>query len=810
MLRNWLVTALRNFARHRLYSFINIVGMAVGLACAIFIILFLRDELSYDAWIPGTENLYRVEGWFYFPGRGVEPSGGIPFPVPAAMLAQIPEVQAVTRLVNEQMTVSVGNRQFSEEPDFVDPGFFNVIPLPLVAGDPARVLSQPESVVLSQATAHKYFGDANPIGRTILADAKHTLRVTGVLRDLPHDTQLDIDMLVPNTSAADKLPLSEKQAWLSIDGFGYVRLAPGAVPDVVLRKLTTILDRSVDAAKELGQNIRGSQALQVHLTRFRDVHLTSDNYGGMRAAGSWTTIYGFAAIAVLILAIACLNFMNLATAQAMARAREVSLRKVVGANRFQLVLQFLGEAVLAAVIALLLALAAVEIFLPVYDGFLDRPIKLDYVGDWSFMLSMFGIAVAAGLLGGFYPALVLSGYRPAAMLNANASGQSGSGFLRTSLVVFQFAISIGLGVAALVVFAQVRHAREMDLGFDRANLVVVDGANEITASARESFVRALAADPSIDGVTQSGPVPFVDNIMIDGVAVPGRPEKYYVRTIDMGFQFPRVYRMRLLSGRLLSSARGADIHEGDANDRYQSGRNVLINAAAARRFGFTVEDAPGKTIMIRNARVTIVGVLGDVMMNGARALSAPLVYYNNPAYLHTFSVRIRPGRTEAGLAAIDRTWHEFAPTIAIRRRFLDDYYDRLFANDARQGAMFGIFVGIAIFIACLGLFGLAAFTAERRTKEIGVRKVFGARTGEIVRLLVWQFSIPVLVANAIAWPVAWYYLHNWLESYAYRITLSPVYFLAAGAAALVIAWATVIGHSLAVARANPVHALRYE
>ncbi|HEX3664308.1 MAG TPA: ABC transporter permease [Rhizomicrobium sp.] len=810
MLHNWLVTALRNFARHRLYSFINIAGMALGLACATFIILFLRDELSYDTWIPGTENLYRVEGWFYFPGRGVEPAGAIPFPVPSAMLAQIPEVQAETHLINEQMTVAVGNRQFSEEPDFVDPGFFKVIQLPLVAGDPARVFSQPESVVLSQTVARKYFGDANPVGRTVLLDGRHTLVVTGVLRDLPHNTQLDIDLLIPNTSVADKLPQSEKQSWENIDGFGYVRLAPGAAPDTVVRKLNPILDRNIDAAKDLGPNIRGSQALQVHMVPFREVHLSSDKHGGMRAGGSWATVYGFAAIAALIVAIACFNFMNLATARAMMRAREVSLRKVVGAKRLQLVAQFLGESVLTSTIALLIALAAVEILLPAYDSFLNRPIRLDYPGDWVLISSLVGVAVIAGLLGGIYPALVLSGFRPAAILKANTSGQSGSGLLRTSLVVFQFAISIGLGVAALVVFAQIRHAREMDLGFDRANMVIVSGANEMPAAARDSFVHTLGADPAVEGVTESGAVPFMNDITIEDVKLPGRPETSFFRTIDMGFDMPHAYRIRLLAGRLLSLSHGADTNSDDKNGGFQTGHSILINAEVARRFGFNAQSALGKTLIIRGGRMIIVGVVGDVMMDGARELSAPLIYYNSPAHLDTFSIRIKPGQTAAALAAIDRTWYEFAPTTAIRRRFLSQYFDRLFATDVRQGAMFDVFVGIAIFIACLGLFGLAAFSAQRRTREIGVRKVFGARRRDLVRLLLWQFSIPVLIANVIAWPVAWYYLHSWLESYAYRIALSPLYFLASGIAALVIAWLTVIGHSLAVARANPVHALRYE
>ncbi|MGH6876015.1 MAG: FtsX-like permease family protein [Rhizomicrobium sp.] len=706
------------------------------------------------------------------------------------------------------MTVKVGERQFAEMVDVVDPSFFQVIRLPFVSGNPARVLSQPESVVLSQTIARKYFGDSDPVGKTIVVDAKYALTVTGVLRDLPHNTQLVADLVVPNTSRADAMTLSEKREWLNMEGEGFVRLAPGTNPKTVINKVDEIVDRSVDIQKEAGLNLRASQILQVHLTRFRDVHFSED--GGMTAGGSWTTIYGFAAIAALILAIACFNFMNLATARAMLRAREVSLRKVVGAKRRQLVVQFLGESVLTAMIALLLAFAAVEVLLRAYDSFLGRPIALDYITGWPLILFLLAVAVGAGLLGGFYPALVLSGYRPVAVLKPSAASQSGSGSLRTALVVMQFAISIGLGVAALVVFAQVRYARQADLGFDRDNIVVVSGAQEMTPSARESFVHTLAANPAIEGVAQSGPVPFEDELAIENVQVPGRPDNYSIRTVDIGFDFPEVYRMRLLAGRLLSASRAQDRNTGTSENGFENGRNVLVSATAARRFGWSAGGALGRTLAIGKAHLTVVGVLADAKIDGLRTEPSPIIWYDNPGHIDSFSVRVKPGRLEEALAAIDGTWHQFAPTVAIRRRFLSAMFDRLFATDAKQGAMFGIFVGIAIFIACLGLFGLAAFSAQRRTKEIGVRKVFGARSWDVVRLLLWQFSIPVLIANVIAWPIAWYYLHNWLEGYAYRIPLSPFYFLAAGTAALLIAWATVIGHSLAVARANPVHALRYE
>jgi putative ABC transport system permease protein len=424
-----------------------------------------------------------------------------------------------------------------------------------------------------------------------------------------------------------------------------------------------------------------------------------------------------------------------------------------------------------------------------------------------------GVAVVTGLIAGVYPALVLSGFRPAATLRSGVKGASGSGALRIGLVVLQFAISIGLGIAAIVVFAQIRFAQQINLGFERDRMVIVGNAETMMPAMRDSFAHALAADPAIEGVAKSRPAPFVSDTEIETFQVPGETQNHYMRLINAAPDFPKLYDMRLLAGRLLSLSYGNDV--GAGKDRsLQGDRNILLTEAAVRRLGWTPQNAIGRTLTQTDATkptlVTVVGVLADVMMDGVRTQAQPLVLFYNPDRIDTFSVRVKGGHIREGLSAIDATWHRFAPTVAVRRRFLSDMFDRLFVADRQQGAMFGVFVAIAIFIACLGLFGLAAFTAERRTKEIGIRKAFGARTPDIVRLLLWQFSIPVLIANVVAWPVAYYYLHGWLESYAYRIPLNPLYFAAAGAAALVIAWITVAGHAVRVARAHPVHALRYE
>jgi putative ABC transport system permease protein len=831
LFRHYLVTASRNLVKHKLYSFINIAGLSAGLACAILIVLFLRSELSYDRWIPDSSNLYRVEVTFHALGGAPMPLTTAPFPLLPVMQEEIPEVKATTHLVPEPMTVSVENRRFSETVAFVDPGFFQVIKLPLVKGDPARVFVHPDSIVLSQSAARKYFGDIDPLGKsvTVTGDwnymfcarndaaclgASHPLTVTGVLRDLPSNTHVAVDLLVPNSSPADELrPAYRDQAWSSTDGaYEYVALMPGADPQSLLAKLKPILDRSIHP-----EGMRGSESEEVRLTRFWDVHLTSDKFGGMKPPGSWTTVYGFTAIALLIMVVACFNFMNLATARATLRAREISLRKVVGATRSQLIIQFLGEAILMAVVSLIVALAMVEVLLPVYGAFLNRPIAFHYLADWSLLMWIAVAACAAGLLSGIYPALVLSGFRPAAVLKTSASAQTGSTLFRMLLVVGQFSVSIGLGIAAIVVFSQISFARNIDFGFDRNGVVVLRGIRALTATATESFAHALRSNPAVVDLAFSNAAPFdLFNVNHVAVQIQRESQPFTAQIVNIDPEFPLLYGMRLLTGRLLSAAHGEDVFSGypffppDSEHDMDAGRNVLINAEAARRFGYTPEEAIGKTIVGGKGNVTIVGVLADSKIDGVRETISPAVYVDYPDGNTLLSIRIHGGRIPDTLAFIDKTWASFAPGRAIQRYFLNDTFDNLFKSDEKQGEMFSFFVGIAILISCLGLFGVAVFTAERRTKEIGMRKVFGARTHDVVRLLLWQFSIPVLIANAIAWPIAYYYLHHWLESYAYRISLNPLYFLTAGGIALAIAWATIFAHVVRIARASPIFALRYE
>jgi putative ABC transport system permease protein len=824
MFRNYLAVALRNLIHQKLYSAITVGGLAVGLACVMFIVLFVRDELSYDKWLPGTENLYRLELTERAPGRPLQRFATVQYLLPQAMHEQIPEVSAFTRFSAQGTTVNVGGRQFFEKRFLAaEPNFFRVIRLPLLSGDPRQVLAAPESVVLSESTARKYFGSADPVGRVIsvanagcapteevCSDGTIPLTVTGVFRDIPHNSQLTAAAVIPNTSAADQMSHDLKYQWLFHSDYGYVTLAPGARLQTVLDKLTPILDQAVTGPlRRFNIDLRGSRLYSISLTPFTAVHLASSRFSNnLTPPGSPATIEGVIAIGVLLLLVACFNFMNLATARATLRAREIALRKTVGARRRQLVAQFLGEAVLMAVVALALALAMVESLLPTFDGFLERSIAFNYMADWGLLALILVIAIVAGLLSGIYPAMILSDFRPASILHTGGAGPGGSGRLRTVLVVAQFAVSIGLGTAALVVFRQIDYARNLDLGFRHDNIIIVD-AGGLTPTARESFAQLLRTRPGVLATAQSSDVAFTTNQNLDTLQLPGQSDTLTLNRLAIGPDFPRLYDIPVVAGRMLSENRGEDRFTGGA-DPANEGHSVLINEATAARFGFTPQQMVNKTMLLNISHVHVIGVLRDFMFRGAREPVKPAVYIYDPKALGMVSVRVRPQNLQGTLAFIDKTWRSLAANAAPQTYFLDDSFNALYRTDERQGQMFGIFVGIAIVIACLGLFGLAAFTAGRRTREIGIRKVFGARMRDVMLLLLWQFSIPVLVANIIAWPVAGYYLHGWLEGFAYRITLNPLYFIIVGVTALIIAWATVGMHALRVARANPIHALRHE
>ena len=531
----------------------------------------------------------------------------------------------------ESLTIHVGDRPFRETVTAVDPNFLSVIKLPLVAGNPATLLEQPESVVISQSMAVEAVSEPPTRSAKVLdggtwmrngtcaADddaclsATYPLKVTGVLRDLPYNTQLVADFLIPNTSRADQLSPREKaHDWSAMDGdFGYLEIEPGATPATVLSALNPILDRSFDP-KSFGIDLRASEFERFRLTPFRDAHLTSDQYMGMKPGGNWTAVYGLAVIAVLIILIASFNFMNLSTARATLRAREIGLRKLGGATGWHLMVQFLGEAVLTALLSLVIALALVEVLLPVFDRIVQQPIGFHYGADWKLLLTLIAATAAVGLASGLYPATVLAAFRPAASLKGGSATRGSPGVLRSALVVAQFAISIGLGITAAVVFRQIEFARKVDLGFRRDGMVIVTNIAQLTPAVRAGMAHVLSADARILGVAYSNGVPFnLMNISNLVASTPGGSRPIPAQLINFDPQFAGLYDIHLLSGRLLTRERSEDV---STRGGYH---NLMINATAARQLGFTPDSAIGKRVATGDiSNGTVVGVLSDPHLGG--------------------------------------------------------------------------------------------------------------------------------------------------------------------------------------------------
>jgi putative ABC transport system permease protein len=818
MFRNYLTIALRNLVRHKLYSLINIAGLALGLLAAILIGLFVQQELSFDTWLPGSERIYRISLLVHVPGQAERDGGAASAPLGPAALEEVPGIVEQTRLHNQSATVAVSNRHYAAWISTVDSNFFTMIRLPFITGNPATALARPDGVVLTQTAAIRYFGTDHAMGKTLLFDQTTPRVVTGILRDLPYNTQFQGDVFVlyprPLPKTAATIANLDPDKWLTMDVSSYVRLAPAIDPQTVAGQLSAVLRRHLSPAfwSQLGSVIHGKKddVIKARLVPFQDVHLTPYTQGGgMKSPTSRTLVFGFAAIAALVLLVAGVNFTNLATARASLRAREVALRKVLGASKRQLVVQFVTEAVLTALLALMLAFAATEVLLPTYSGFLGHTVKLDYLHNWPFVAAMIAIAGMTGLVGGIYPAFILSSFRPARVLHSKAAGAASTAMMRTILVVFQFAVSIGLAIAAMVIFTQIRFASHLDLGFDRDNIAMVhlNGVG-LSSASLESMTEEISALPGVAGVALSDKVPGSGNSPANVARIAATGTTVQVMNYSVSPDFAAVYGVKLEAGRFLSRDRGTDLHHGAGPE---AGRNVVIDDHAARAFGFTPDSAVGKTIDLVGGRVTIVGVVHNVLFAGAQAVQvAPTVFYTDPDLYSDISVRLKAGQVPETLAAMNRIWQRHVLAWPFYSRFVADSVGQFYADTERQGALLSIFVILAVFIASLGLFGLAAFVVERRTKEIGIRKIMGAGTGDIIRLLLWQFSIPVLIANVIAWPLAWYYLQDWLQGFAYRVALDPLYFIAAGLVALLIAWATIFSHAWRVARAHPINALRYE
>lgn len=828
MFSSYFSTAIGNLLRNKLHATINLLGLALGLATAILIGLYVRDELTFDHFLPGYEDVYRLETVDV--GQDGQPhiTTGVPHELAAALHDNFPEFLAITRRAGESHGFRRGDVEATEVPNAVDPDFLKVLGFRMIAGDPATALATPRSIVLPRSLALKYFGTVNCVGGTIEIDRKETVRVEGVFEDLPSNTHLAVygprpllSNLVPFSVLAgiDRLPpmpLGSFQRDVNV----YVRLKPGtAIADI---------------------NARLSQYVAQHFPRDRPdlpprsaffvpisaIHLHGREFGDFNG-GDLPTVYAVAATGLLVLLVAGINFVNLMTARATRRALEVGVRKAVGATRWQLITQFMAEPVGYALLALVLAVALVELTLSRFDLYLDRTIQFAYWRDPILLVGLPVGAIVIGLLAGFYPAIVLSRFAPAAVLKGGAAAP-GSATLRQVLVVVQYSISIGLLIATTVIYRQTEFANGGSLRFDKDLLLAIDltGIPGQTAADRSHFVyddatvermrQRLEAVRGVKSAAASWVIPDPRDTNSELWHQPGHEGTAPINAgiVPQGFGLFEVYGVVPIAGRSFGRDRGEDaVPMGDDTEG-----TAILNEAAVRTFGFaSPEAALGQEIDMEIDRSgaarqprRIVGVVPDFPLSTIRAAIPPIVFMVDAGWSNWLNVKLTGEHVPETLAAIDRIWKEMVPTQPVWRQFIDDRIDKLYRDVTRQGQIFAGFALVAVIVACLGLFGLAAFTAERRTKEIGIRKAMGATTTDIVTLLIWEFARPVLAANLIAWPLAYIIMRHWLDGFAYRIALDPLIFVGAGLAALIVACGITLFHALQVARSRPVMALRYE
>jgi putative ABC transport system permease protein len=835
MWRNYLTVAFRAFTKSRTYAAINILGLAVGLAACLLLLVYVRYETSYDKWLPNAENVYQLQILGNDPETGEDRSlQQTQFVAGTAVAKDFPQVEARLYVVGASLiAIRNGEPVQLEDGLAVDGPLFDMLALPLLRGDPKAALASPGNVVLSQKEAAKLYGDADPVGKTLTvveSGQRVDLRVTGVMKDIPRNSHLRAAFIQRFDPAVDFASYPGfLTSWGQISGWNYFRLKPGTDVSALHAAMPAWEKRNVPPPVQEGEPDMGKLG-DWRLQNVRDIHLGPVREGGLAPSNDQRTINTFLIVALLILGMAVVNFTNLATARASQRAREVALRKVLGAGRRQLIAQFMGESILVVAVAMVIALAAAELLLPLLSNFLEADLKMTYLGEGGLLWPVVALTLLVGAVGGLYPALYLSRYQPAQVLKANKSSSEphGVGVFRTVLVVAQFAVSIGLIACTAIVYAQTVYARTADPGFRREGILQIDGiARDAIVPQQETMMRQIAALDGVVSVGRTGIGIDTPNNMSRNVFLPGRKEPVNIGNYPVDENFFKTMGVDLLAGRGFDANRPADRLEApwsNADPEAQRtlitrGANVVVNELAAKLLGFrTPAEAIGKQAKVAQfmdpqagmVPVTIVGVVKDTRFRSMHRSIDPILYRLANDIATHMVVRYDTSQPGAVRERIAQVWKRLFPDVPFEAEFSEDIVRELYDAEQARAETFAAFALLAIVIAGMGLFGLAAFTAERRTKEIGIRKVFGARVRDIVQLLAWQFSKPVILANLVAWPVAWWVMRDWLNQFDERIALTPGPFLLAGFLALAIAIGTIAGHAFRVARANPIHALRYE
>ncbi|MFA9452648.1 MAG: ABC transporter permease [Candidatus Aminicenantaceae bacterium] len=796
MLKNYLLIAWRNLNKNKGYSLLNILGLAVGMAVFVLIFLYVQHELSFDRWHENADRIFRVVQ--HQPGNmylGSDRFAVTQAPLAAALMQEFPEVVAATRLDSSgNVLLTYGEKNFLEKNvHWADPYLFKVFSIELLRGDPETALTDPNSILFSETVARKFFGDQDPIGQTVVYIEEHDMRVTGVFKDFPKNSHFTMDVILP----FDAMPVlldRKLDSWGNSSFYTYFLLQEGADPAQLEGKLPDMFKKY--------RNDQGWDSAGYILQPLTRIHLYSNINFDISPGNDIRYIYLFSSIAFLLLVIACINYMNLATARSAKRAKEVGMRKVVGARRNQLIKQFLGESTMLTLVALVLTLGLVVLSLPAFKGFIQRDLSFDPMHNPGLLLGVMGTFVLVGLLAGAYPAVYISRFKPISALRSASSKGKGGALFRNLLVVFQFTVSILLILSTVVVRNQLHYIQNKEMGYSRDHIVVVRPRDTNLQQQLEALKTELKNHPDVLSVAASSSLPNHVSSQTNA-KWPGKPEdlRVPIYVCDADYDFLDVFDLKLAQGRNFSRE-----HVSDAKGAF------LLNEAAVQAIGV---DAPLGMNFNRwgneEPAGQIVGILKDFHMHSLHQEIKPMyVFLDLERDYRNISIKIRGERIPSTLAHIEETMLTFSPKYPFEYSFFDEVFDRAYRAEQRIEGIFSTFALLTVFIACLGLFGLSSFTAESRTREIGIRKVLGASSPSILQLLSRDYVKKVLIANILAWPLGYYAMYTWLQNFAYRIDLGVFPFLGAGLIALLIALLTVSFQTFRAAAANPADSLRYE
>jgi putative ABC transport system permease protein len=811
MIRNYLKIAWRNLMKYKVISFINLFGLTVGLTCCLLITVYIINELSYDRYNKNGENIYRVtrsfnnlEGVVSLNLSTVSPPFGYYFPT------DFPEIRKMTRLLNYGSAPFKYGDKLINEPDvyFADENLFDVFTLVVLKGNPKTALKDPFTVMLSEETAKKYFGDEDPMNKVLRANNQFDIKVTGVYKGFPANSHMHPGVLISFNTLKDPAVYGTENLrtnWGNNSFFTYLLLPEHYDIKRMIAQFPAFVDRRMDH-KDYNGNLP-SQYTKLGLQKLTDIHLHSHTDYEAEPNGDINRVYIFSIIGLFILLIACINYMNLSTARSALRAREIGIRKVIGARKKEIIAQFLSESVLISWAAILLSFGLLYFALPWLNNLSKQELSINILMKWQILVPIFLAPFVVGILSGIYPALFMSSFQPVKTLKGLLKAGSGNISFRKVLVIAQFSISIVLMITTIIVFQQLRYMQKTSLGYDKEHLITLPYYNAINAP-YESFRNELIQNPDIKNVARSSRIPT--GRLLDAMGASAyvgdslRPITASIRYVVTDYDFIPTYGIHMVAGRNFSRAYGTDT------------TNFILNEAAVSAIGWkNPGEAVGKDFGYGRYRGKIIGVTRDFHFESLHQKIVPIIFLNpattaDQSFFNSFSIKVSGINIAGSLATIEKTWKKYMPEIPYQYTFLDENFANLYESEQRQGTIFTVFACIAIFIACLGLFGLSAFTISQRVKEIGVRVVLGAKVNSIVTLLSKDFLKLVLIAAIIAFPVAWYAMTHWLQDFAYRINIHWWVFALAAILALIVALATVSFHAIRAALANPVNSLRSE